>query len=150
MCAATAGCSGTLGGSQAECGGPAATLEASPARAAPGEPIRLHGEGFYGDFVCDDNGPEILSRPAGGRFTDGIRVEFVQGTRTWSLATVTSDEDLGFDARSLKVPFEAKPGEAAVRATSPPTESSEYPPQAETPFLVVDDLTGTADAEDRP
>lgn len=129
---------GRGGGGGAACADHASGLEASPARAAPNEPFRLHGEGFYGDFVCDDSGPQLLSRPAGGRPTDGIRVEFIQGTRTWTLATVASGEDLTFDAGGLEVPAGTAPGEAIVRATSPSTGSGGIPPRAEAPFLVLD------------
>lgn len=77
LCAVTAGCSGTLGGGETVCADHARGLKASPTRAAPNEPFQLHGEGFYGEFVCDDSGPQITSKPVGGRPTDGIRVEFV-------------------------------------------------------------------------
>lgn len=127
-------------GGGAACGATLPSLEAGPARAAPDGSFRLHGEGFYGDFICDDTGPAFLSRPAGGRPTGGIRVEFVQGTKTWTLATVTSDEDLAFDAERLTVPADASPGKAVVRATSPAVERAGIPPQGETPFLVLDRL----------
>ena len=125
------------GGGGAACAAALPSLEASPARAAPDGSFRLHGEGFYGDFVCDDTGPAFLSRPAGGRPTGDIRVEFVQGTRTWTLATVTSDEDLAFDAERLTVPADAAPGKALVRATSPAVDRAGIPPEDATPFLVL-------------
>lgn len=145
--AVTAGCSGLGGG--AACAATAAKLEASPARASPNQTFRLHGEGFYGDFICDDTGPPSLSRPAGGRPTDGIRVEFLQGTRVWTLATVASDKDLTFDTEGLTVPADAAPGEAVVRATSPSVLPEVLPPRAETPFLVLGDLPGTGAPRDR-
>lgn len=150
LCAVTAGCSGTPVGSEAACADYATILEASPARAAPSEPFRLHGEGFYGEFVCDDSGPRIFSRPAGGRPTDGIRIEFVQGAKVWPLAIVASDEDLSFDARGLEIPADAPPGEALVRATSPAVQAGTLPPQAEAPLIVLDDLPETGGALDRP
>ena len=130
-------------GGDAACAASTSDLEASPTQAAPGEPFRLHGEGFYGDFVCDDGGSPLFSRPAGGRPTDGIRVEFLQGTRTWPLATVASDEDLTFDAEALEVPTGAEPGEAVVRATSPSTAPGTTPPRAHAPFVVLEDPSGT-------
>ena len=149
LCAVTAGCGGMPGGGEAACADHARGLEASPARAAPNEPFQLHGEGFYGEFVCDDSGPRILSRPSGGRPTDGIRVELVQGSRSWPLATVTSREDLSFDAGGLEVPPEARPGEAVVRATSPRVDAGVAPPRAETPFLVLGDPEMDS-AQERP
>lgn len=122
---------------QAACGARAPTLEASPAQAAPDEPFRLRGEGFFGDFICNDTGtvgdPIEPSRPLPD---ESIPVEFVQGDRTWPLATVGSNEDLSFDV-GLAVPADARPGRAVVRATgslSGPTE---------TPFLVLDALPET-------
>lgn len=138
LCAAVAGC----GGSAACASGPL-KLEASPAEAAPGETFGLRGEGFYGDFVCNDSGPAVLSRPAGGRPTDGIRIEFLQNGRTWTLATVASDKNLRFDARGLAVPPHAEPGKALVRATSPSTSRGIRPPQDDAPILVLEDLPET-------
>ena len=139
LCAAAAGC----GGGSAACSASPPKLEASPAEAAPGGTFGLRGEGFYGDFVCDDSGPAVLSRPAGGRPTDGIRIEFLQGGRTWTLATVASDEDLRFDTKGLAVPPDAAPGRARVRATSPSTTRGVLPPQDDAPLTVLDDLPET-------
>ena len=125
-------------------------LEVSPAQAAPNEPFRLHGEGFFGDFVCNDTGTPDPSEPNGGLPTAGIKVEFVQGTRTWTLATVTSDEELSFDAGELEVPAGVTPGEAIVRAMSPSVGPEASPPQAEATFLVLDTLPGTGPPQDRP
>ena len=136
--AVTAGRSGG-----AACAAVRPSLEASPAEVVPGEPFSLHGEGFYGDFICDDTGPPVSSRPAGGRPTDGIRVEFLQGTRTWTLATVASNEGLEFDAGELELPPDATPGEAVMRATSPSADPRMPPPRAETPFLVLERLPET-------
>ena len=137
-------------GGDAACAAVASDLEASPAQAAPGELFRLHGEGFYGDFVCDDQGIALFSRPAGGRPTDGIRVEFLQGTKTWTLATVSSGEDLTFDAVGLHVPAGASPGEAIVRATSPSTAAGTSPLRSHTPFLVLDAPSDTGSPKDHP
>ena len=142
LCAAAVGYAGTVEGAQAACGASMPRLEASPIRAAPGETLRIHGEGFYGDFVCDDTVP-FPSRPQGGRPTDGLRVELLQGTRTWTLATVASDEKLEFEAEKLTVPSDVAPGEAVVRATSPSVAPSIPPPRAETPLLVLGHLPET-------
>ena len=138
------------GSGGAACAAVRPSLEASRAQAAPGETFRLRGKGFYGDFICDDTGPPVSSRPAGGRPTGGIRVELLQGTKTWTLATVASDEKLEFDAEGLTVPADAAPGEAAVRATSPAVDPRMPEPQAEVPFLVLDDLPETGGSGDSP
>ena len=145
FCAAAAGYAGTVEGAHASCGASQPTLKADPAQAAPGEPFGLHGEGFYGEFICDDTGPPVLFRPQGGRPTDGIRVELLQGTKKWTLATVASDKNLSFDAAGLTVPADAAPGAAVMRATSPQVSSpaSPSPPQADTPFLVLGTLPDT-------
>ena len=152
FCAAAAGYAGLVESGHAACAASRPTLEARPAQAAPSEPLNLHGEGFFGDFICDDTGPPILSRPTGGRPTDGIRVELLQGTKTWTLATVASDKNLRFDAKGLTVPADAAPGEAVVRATSPSIfpEASPSPPQADTPFLVLDALPNTGGPKHSP
>lgn len=147
LCAIAAGYVGVVDSGQAACAAVRPGLEASPAQAVPGEPFRLHGEGFYGDFICDDTGPPVSSRPAGGRPTDGIRVELLQGTKTWPLATVSSGEGLEFDAESLTVPADAAPGEAVVRATSPSVDPRMPAPRAEAPFLVLDRLSETGGPE---
>ncbi len=147
LCAIAAGYVGVVDSGQAACAAVRPSLEASPAQAAPGEPFRLHGEGFYGDFICDDTGPPVWSRPAGGRPTDGIRVEILQGTKTWILATVSSGEGLEFDAEGLTVPADAAPGEAVVRATSPSVDPRMPAPRAEAPFLVLDHLPETGGPE---
>lgn len=143
LCAIVAGYAGATRSGQAACSASMPRLEASPAQALPGEPLRLRRDGFYGDFICDDTGPPVSSRPQGGRPTDGIRIEFLQGTRTWTLATVSSDEGLEFDAEGLAVPADAAPGEAVLRATSPTVDPRMPPPRAETPFLVLDRLPET-------
>lgn len=143
FCAAAAGYAGTVEGAQAACAASMPSVRASPAEGAPGEPFRLQGEGFYGNFVCDDTGPPVSSRPQGGRPTDGIRVELLQGTKTWTLATVASGEDLEFDAGGLEVPGDAVPGEAVIRATSPSVDPRVPPPRDEAPFLVLDRLPET-------
>ena len=138
--AVTAGRSGSGG---AACAAVRPSLEASPAEGTPGEPFSLHGEGFYGDFICDDTGPPVSSRPQGGRPADGIHVELLQGTKTWTMATVSSGEDLEFDAERLTVPADVAPGEAVVRATSPSVDPRMRPPRDEEPFLVLDRLPET-------
>ena len=60
FCAAAAGYAGTVEGAQAACAASMPSVRASPAEGAPGEPFRLQGEGFYGDFICDDTGPRSL------------------------------------------------------------------------------------------
>ena len=143
-CTVASGCAGPVeGGGAASCGAAAPRIEASPVQAAPKGTLRLHGEGFYGEFVCNDTGIPNPFEPSGGRPTDGIRIELVQGARTWTLATVTSGKALSFDAEGLEIPTDAASGEAVVRATSPSVVPEVLPPQAETPFLVLDHLPET-------
>ena len=143
FCAAAAGYAGTVEGAHAACAASLPSIQARPAQAAPGEAFRLHGEGFYGEFICDDAGSPVISRPQGGRPTDGIRVELLQGTKTWTLATVASGKDLEFDAQGLGVPADAAPGEAVVRATSPSVDPRMPPTRDEVPFLVLGHLPET-------
>lgn len=99
-----AGC--VAGGGEAACAGSVA-VEAEPARVAPGEALRLRGEGFSAD--CADN-PSAREGP-----DRGVRVELRQGPRTWDLATVSADPDDSFEVE-LEVPGNAKPGRAVVSA----------------------------------
>ncbi len=121
LCAIAAGYVGVVDSGQAACAAVRPSLKASLAQAAPGEPFRLHGEGFYGDFICDDTDPPVWSRPAGSRPTDGIRVEILQGTKTWTLATMSSGEGLEFDAEGLTVPADATPGRPSSGPQAPPS-----------------------------
>lgn len=93
------------------------SLRAEPARAAPGAAFRLRGRGFSSG--CDGVGP-----------ARGIGVHFLQAGKSWRLATLDADRDLTFDAR-LRVPADARPGRATVRAT---TRSGE---REEEPFVVL-------------
>ncbi len=90
--------------SAAAVGCPSPYLEAEPARAAPGASFRLRGNNFSSG--CEEIKP-----------ARGIRLDFRQGGRTWKLGTVDADRRLAFDAR-LRVPAGARPGRAAVRATT--------------------------------
>ena len=92
-------------------GCPSPSLEAEPARAAPGAKFRLRGSGFSSG--CDE------IRPA-----QGVRVTFRQGGKTWTLATVDADRNLTFDA-ALRVPVGAEPGRATLRATPRSGERAE-------------------------
>ncbi|MDP9480781.1 MAG: hypothetical protein M3R38_34815 [Actinomycetota bacterium] len=107
---ALAGCALVGGHSEASCAAP--MIEVEPHRAAPGEAFRVHGEAF--GRGCDDVGPGLdPSKPL-----QNIRLAFRQGSREWTLATVDADRQLSFDAR-LRVPEEAGPGRAVVRAAWP-------------------------------
>ncbi len=90
--------------SAAAVGCPSPYLEAEPARAAPGASFRLRGNNFSSG--CEEIKP-----------ARGIRLDFRQGGKTWKLGTVDADRRLAFDAR-LRVPAGARPGRAAVRATT--------------------------------
>jgi hypothetical protein len=84
-------------------GCPSPSLEAEPARAAPGAKFRLRGNNFSSGCA------EI--RPA-----QDVRIAFRQDGKTWTLATVDADRNLTIDA-GLRVPAGAEPGRATVRAT---------------------------------
>ena len=88
-------------------GCPSPFLEAEPAQAAQGAKFRLRGNNFSSG--CGENVRRI--RPA-----QDVRVTFRQDGQTWTLATVDADRNLTFDAR-LRVPADAEPGLATVRAT---------------------------------
>lgn len=90
-------------------GCPSPSLEAAPARAAPGATFQLRGFGF-------SSGCHKI-KPA-----RDIRIDFRQNGRIWKLATVDADGQLNFDAR-MRVPADARAGQATVRAT---TRSGEH------------------------
>ncbi len=87
------------------------SLRAEPARAASGTAFRLRGRGFSSG--CDGVTP-----------ARGIGVHFLQAGKTWRLATLDADRDLTFDTR-LRVPADARPGRATVRATTRSGEREE-------------------------
>lgn len=92
------------GGEEAATGCPSPSLEVEPAKAAPGAPFQLRGQGL-------SSGCEKI-RPA-----RDVRIDFRQDGKTWKLATVDAARDLAFEAR-LRVPAGARPGQATVRATT--------------------------------
>lgn len=104
-----------VGSSQAGCAAPLPTIEASPQRAAPGEPITLRGEGFVGRFVCDDTGPGVLEDDTRAHGARDIRLEYRQNGKTWKLDTTDAGRKLGFETR-VEVPADARPGSATLRA----------------------------------
>lgn len=140
MCAFITGCGGTLSSEQAACAAPASDLEASPEQAAPTEPFSLRGEGFFGEYVCNDTAPPESQEPSGPRPDESIKIEFVQGDREWNLATVSSDENLSFK-EEFEVPADAEPGQATVRATS--SSQDIYPDPQEASFTVLGALPDT-------
>lgn len=133
LCAIAAGC-GSIGGGEAACAAMEPRVEAEPARAAPTETFVLLGEGF-----ADYSGRGGLLQGECPRLLPdrGIRVELVQGDKTWELARIDGGEDLAFEAK-LEVPADAAPGEAVVKATSRSTGLSQALPPAKAPFLVLD------------
>lgn len=97
--------SATSESSDSACAYPASTLRARPARGAPGDGFRLNGRYFDGDLRdCDDD-------PA-----RDVRIEFLQDGKTWALGRFVSDENSRLAAQ-LRVPADARPGRATVRAT---------------------------------
>ena len=104
------------GSSAAACASPEPTLEARPAGGAPGDEFSIRGRYFIAGFsVCDDTGS---GSPAAAQAVPArdVRVEFVQGKRTWELGSVEADKGSRI-ATKLEVPVDAKPGRATVRAT---------------------------------
>ncbi len=109
-CLALAGCALVGGYSEGSCAAP--MIEVEPPRAAPGGAFRVHGEAF--GRGCDDVGPVLEpSEPL-----RDVRLVFRQGPHQWELATVDADRRLSFDAR-LRVPDDAEPGRAVMRAAWP-------------------------------
>jgi hypothetical protein len=64
-------------------------LRVEPTRAAPGQALRLHGEGFDADCVDTP-----LAKKGPDR---SVPIEFRQDSRTWRLATVAAESDSSFD-----------------------------------------------------
>ena len=142
-----AGCAavGSVDREQAACAVTAPVLEAEPARAAAGGAFELRADGFYEDFVCNDSRSpgERPDEPSGPVPADEVRIELVQGERTWNLSTVSSDEDLAFEVR-LEVPDGARPGRAEVRATAGGIGTAGgMDAPVTTSFLVLDPLPDT-------
>jgi hypothetical protein len=117
------------GSSAAACFSLPPVLEARPARGAPGDEFGIRGEHFDGDLRdCDDD-------PA-----RDVRIEFLQDRRTWDLGVLVSDKDSRLAAK-LRVPADAGPGRAVVRATlgKGPPEDPYGRQSAEARFLVIDE-----------
>ena len=100
-------------GEEGATGCPSPSIEAKPARAAPGEHFRMRGYNFSSG--CEGTG----ITPA-----HGIRIYLKQGGKTWKLATLDTDESLTFDAR-LRIPASARQGPARVQAISRSDEPAE-------------------------
>jgi hypothetical protein len=119
------------------CASPAPILEARPARGAPGDEFGIRGRYFVAGFsACDDTGsgsPAAQTVPA-----RDVRVEFLQGGRTWELGSVPADKGSRI-ASKLKVPADARPGRATVRATygQGPPESPDGRTSIEARFFVT-------------
>lgn len=87
------------------CFSPEPILEAQPSRGAPGDEFGIRGKNFDANLRdCDDD-------PA-----RDVRVEFLQGGRTWQLGSVEAYKGSRIAAK-LEVPTNARPGRATVRAT---------------------------------
>ena len=101
------GASGSAGSgaSAAACATPEPILEARPARGAAGDEFGIRGRYFDGNSRDCDNDP-----------ARDVRIEFLQDGRTWALGRLVSDENSRLAAQ-LRVPADAKPGRATVRAT---------------------------------
>lgn len=111
----SAGCASSTS-DQGACTAPAPTVETQPVRAAPEETFQIIGENFASRYTCPDSGSED-GKSSQGFPEREISLEFVQHGRVWDLGTTNSDGNLSFEM-DLEVPKDAKPGKAAVRATS--------------------------------
>ena len=109
------------------CFPPDPILKAKPSRGAPGDGFGIRGEHFDGDLRDCDGDP-----------ARDVRVEFLQDGRTWELGRLVSGKDSRLAAK-LKVPTDARPGRATVRATYGRGSSEDpYGPQStEARFFVT-------------
>ena len=101
---------------EAACASPEPVLQARPARAAAGDEFQIRGRYFIAGFsTCDDTGS---ASPAAAQTipASDVRVEFLQDGKSWDLGRLASDENSRLVAR-LRVPADATPGRATVRAT---------------------------------
>jgi hypothetical protein len=104
---------------------------------APGDEFGIRGRHFVAGFsACDDTGsgsPAAQTVPA-----RDVRVEFLQGGRRWELGSVPADKGSRI-ASKLKVPADARPGRATVRATygQGPPESPDGRMSVEARFFVT-------------
>lgn len=103
--AADYGASAHSASAEAACGWPEPTLQARPPRGAPGDGFGVRGRYFEADVRDCDKDPARK-----------VRVEFLQGGRTWQLGSVEVSKGSRLAAR-LEVPADASPGRATVRAT---------------------------------
>lgn len=108
-----AGCMGNQSG--ALCA--ASSVEVRPSGSSPGESVVVMGEHFFRG--CNDIGgspPTEEMVPA-----RDIRIEFRQGSQSWTLATVDATSDYSFKA-VVQIPSAATEGPAAVVALAPQGE----------------------------
>jgi hypothetical protein len=83
---------------------PSPSIEAVPARAAPGAEFRLRGHNFSSG--CDGVTP-----------AHDVGIFFRRDRKTWKLATLDANRDLMLDA-GLRVPADATAGRATVLAAT--------------------------------
>lgn len=119
----SSGCAGArIGGESGACAAVAPAVEVRPARVAPRGEFELRGEGFVGRYYCDDTGsPGSWGERRRNAPDRNIRVELVQGDRSWDLSPLDSDPDFAF-RESLMVPTDAEPGagpSSGPRAATP-------------------------------
>lgn len=88
------------------CMPPEPILETQPSRGAPGAEFGVRGENFDADSRDCDNDP-----------ARNVRLQFLQDGRAWDLGSVDASPRGSRLAAKLKVPNEARPGRATVRAT---------------------------------
>ncbi len=87
-------------------------MEVSPKRVAPGDTFALEGTNFFsgcGDVIIDGE-PVDEERPK-----QDVEIVLRQGSRDWDLGTVNAKKDYSI-ATKLRVPENARPGKATVRA----------------------------------
>ena len=96
----------TAGAMTDACMPPEPILETQPSRGAPGAGFGVRGENFDADSRDCNNDP-----------ARNVRLQFLQDGRAWDLGSVDAFPRGSRLAVELKVPNEARPGRATVRAT---------------------------------
>lgn len=133
---------------EAACIAPQTTLEADPETVAPDSTFTLKGDGFFGDYVCNDTDPpEQSGKSSGGLPADDIKIELIQGENTRELATVSSNDNLAFE-KTLNVPSNVQPGQAILRARVSTVDTPGVTrASAKTPLIVSNDPSTDEQAE---
>lgn len=97
---------------------PPPEIAVSPSSGSPRSQITVTGQRFF--VGCNDFQTVVPGQspsPPPPEHADGnIRIEFIQGSRVWTLTTISATSDYTFKVM-LTVPAEAATGPSSVRAT---------------------------------